>query len=338
MCNGLSARARFLGSRCTWANAPSMPPRVGASFLITSRGSYCIPSSLFWRSGSSEYRALSTIRRSIHDALHVHFHGCRVFAANARRKVPADAHRLLLFVSSIYVGTTTLTKTSLGAYFDIHLNGVVKSGLIPVMAGSIVILGKRYSLREWLSALMLCGGVVIFNLSTKHGELHPDARGCGVLECRVDMRRDARQLSAKGPVKRRDARPIDAGAIAVWHGGMLVITLYEGTFLPGMSLLLHDVEVSAVLVLWAIAITAGTALILQLVAEYSAVVAIVVTTCRKALTLLASFILFPKHLGWGHPIGAALVFGAAFVSFGAKKAGKPKSADDFLAAARANGG
>ena len=52
----------------------------------------------------------------------------------------------------------------------------------------------------------------------------------------------------------------------------------------------------------------------RLVEEYSAVMAIVVTTTRKALTLFASFLLFPKHLGISHPIGAALVFGSAFVT------------------------
>ena len=37
------------------------------------------------------------------------------------------------------------------------------------------------------------------------------------------------------------------------------------------------------------------------------------TTLRKAFTLLASFVLFPKSLGLGHPVGAALVFCSAFV-------------------------
>ena len=55
-------------------------------------------------------------------------------------------------------------------------------------------------------------------------------------------------------------------------------------------------------------------LVLRLVDEYSAVTAIVVTTARKALTLFASFLLFPKHVGLGHPVGAALVFGSAFIT------------------------
>ena len=30
--------------------------------------------------------------------------------------------------------------------------------------------------------------------------------------------------------------------------------------------------------------------------------------------MVASFLLFPKHVGIGHPLGAALVFGSAFVT------------------------
>ena len=79
-------------------------------------------------------------------------------------------------------------------------------------------------------------------------------------------------------------------------------------------MLFDDAAVSSTLVAWFVAITVGTSLVLRLVGEFSATTAIVVTTARKALTLLASFVLFPKHLGIGHPIGAALVFGSAFVA------------------------
>jgi drug/metabolite transporter (DMT)-like permease len=64
------------------------------------------------------------------------------------------------------VGTTTLTKSSL-RYIDMPTQTVLKSAkLIPVMLGSVVILRRSFSAHEWLSALMLCTGVVVFNLST----------------------------------------------------------------------------------------------------------------------------------------------------------------------------
>ena len=55
---------------------------------------------------------------------------------------------------------------------------VLKSAkLIPVMLGSVVILRRSFSSREWLSALMLCTGVVVFNTSTKLPSLSQTAMG-----------------------------------------------------------------------------------------------------------------------------------------------------------------
>ena len=85
---------------------------------------------------------------------------------------------------------------------------------------------------------------------------------------------------------------------------------------------------------------AGTALLLTIVGEYSAVTAVVLTSVRKVrptvvhhhpkparswspahwqvatrrrqvFTLCASFVLFPKHVGVGHFVGGGLVLGSA---------------------------
>lgn len=233
-------------------------------------------------------------------------------------RLPQEAHRALFFVSTIYVGTTTLTKTSL-RYLDVPTQTVLKSAkLLPVMAGSIVILGRRYSSREWLAALMLCSGVVIFNMSTSFPSFSTTLAGAAciaiALVCDAMLGNYQQQVMSRGVTT--DQMMLFQSLAGMVY--MLVVTIADGTLSPGVYLLLHDVEVSSLLVAWAIAITGGTTLVLKLVAEHSAVVAIVVTTVRKALTLLASFVLFPKHIGIGHPIGAALVFGSAFMAHAAK--------------------
>ena len=229
------------------------------------------------------------------------------------------SYRMLAWVSTLYVGTTTLTKTSL-RYIDMPTQTVLKSAkLLPVMAGSICILGKRYSLREWLAALMLCAGIVVFNLSTNFPEFRSTMAGAVcisiALMCDALLGNFQQKVLSSG-VSTDELMLVQSLAGMAY---MLVVTLLDGTLAPGVDLLLHDVEVSSTLVAWGCSITAGTALVLKLVAEHSAVVAIVVTTVRKALTLLASFMLFPKHIGLGHPIGAALVFGSAFVAHTAKR-------------------
>lgn len=220
----------------------------------------------------------------------------------------------LLTVSTLYVGTTTLTKTSL-RYIDMPTQTVLKSSkLLPVMAGSILILGKRYSRAEWLAAVMLCAGVAIFNASTRFPSLRQTALGSACIG--VALFCDAllgncqqRVLSQGTPVP--ELMLVQSAFGAAY---MLVTCVAQGTLWPGLALLADDRALGAQLGCWVVVITAGTALVLQLVAQHSAVVAIVVTTARKALTLFASFFLFPKPIGLGHPLGAALVFGSVFVA------------------------
>lgn len=224
------------------------------------------------------------------------------------------ARRLLLTVSMLYVGTTTLTKTSL-RYIDMPTQTVLKSAkLLPVMAGSILILGKSYTAHEWGAALMLVSGICIFNLSTHFPESNHTLAGavciCVALLCDA-MLGNYQQKVLNSGVSADQLMFMQSSFGAIF---MLIVTLCDGTLVPGFQLLMHDVRVCTTMVAWAAAITVGTAFILQLVAEFSAVTAIVVTTARKALTLIASFVLFPKHMGIGHPIGAALVFGSAFVA------------------------
>jgi len=236
-------------------------------------------------------------------------------AGRERRVSSAASSRMaLLKVSMIYVGTTTLTKTSL-RYIDMPTQTVLKSAkLLPVMAGSILILGKRYSPREWFAAACLCAGIALFNLSTHFPE--PRATLAGALCIVIALACDA----LLGPYQKR---VMDAGitvaelmcAQSACGGVLMLFTcVLDGTLGPGLYLLVSDARVCATLMSWTLCITAGTALVLRLVDEYSAVTAIVVTTVRKALTLFASFILFPKHIGIGHPLGAALVFGSAFIT------------------------
>ena len=101
----------------------------------------------------------------------------RTARSTGRRIAGGASVFALVRVATIYVGTTTLTKTSL-RYIDMPTQTVLKSGkLLPVMAGSIVILGKTYTAREWLAAALLCAGIAIFNLSTSFPEFRQTLAG-----------------------------------------------------------------------------------------------------------------------------------------------------------------
>ena len=86
---------------------------------------------------------------------------------NGDRPPPKSSWRLLLGVATIYVGTTTLTKTSL-RYIDMPTQTVLKSAkLLPVMLGSVVIVRRRFTPAEWLAASMLVSGIVLFTTANR---------------------------------------------------------------------------------------------------------------------------------------------------------------------------
>jgi len=218
--------------------------------------------------------------------------------------------------AALYVTTTTLSKTAL-TYIDLPTQSILKSAkLLPVMAGSIAILGQRFTLREWAAAAMLVCGIAIFSASGQQPRGAQSLRGGAcllvALVCDAALGNYQKRVLQQGcTVPQLMLYQSLAGMLAL--GAACVAS---GTLLPGAALLISGEPVALMLLGWAAALTAGTALILRLVDEFSAVTAITVTTLRKAGTLAASFALFPKPLGLGHPIGAALVLCSAFVKAG----------------------
>ena len=53
---------------------------------------------------------------------------------------------------------------------------------------------------------------------------------------------------------------------------------------------------------------------MNVVKRYGGVAAVLVATGRKAMTLILSFLLFPKGFSWFYPLGALLVLGGLLVS------------------------
>ena len=61
---------------------------------------------------------------------------------------------------------------------------------------------------------------------------------------------------------------------------------------------------------------------MTLVKRFGGVTAVVLTTARKAMTILLSFLLFPKGFSWLYVYGSSLVLGAVLVASIRKKLGK----------------
>ncbi len=228
-----------------------------------------------------------------------------------------SSRQQLLLVSLVFVGTSTLTKVSL-AYIDVPMQTVLKSAkLLPVMAGSILLHRRVFSAAEWLAALMLASGIALFSLQQSAlSEAPPSTGGVVGLSCIVvALVCDALLGNLQQSVLQSGVTVNSLMACQSAFGvlSMLVTCYLSGTLAAGIRLVASDGVLFGELVLWALCLLGGTELILRVVGEYSAVVAVLITSMRKAATLFCSFLFFPKPLGIGHPIGAALVLGSALV-------------------------
>jgi hypothetical protein len=58
----------------------------------------------------------------------------------------------------------------------------------------------------------------------------------------------------------------------------------------------------------------GTTVVLTLVKEFGSVVCVMVTSSRKMVTVVFSFILFPKPFSWMHFVSGTIFFAAIFMS------------------------
>jgi adenosine 3'-phospho 5'-phosphosulfate transporter B3 len=65
---------------------------------------------------------------------------------------------------------------------------------------------------------------------------------------------------------------------------------------------------------------------MTLVKRFGGVHAVLLTTARKAMTLILSFLLFPKGFSWLYVHGSLLVLGAVMIASIFKKMGKGKTA------------
>ena len=103
--------------------------------------------------------------------------------------------------------------------------------------------------------------------------------------------------------------------------GMTVITLGNGTLLQFGTILRMNSTLAMYFAMYTILSYASISCYMILVKRFGGVTAVVLTTARKAMTLVLSFMLFPKGFSWLYVYGSLLVLGAVMMASICKKMG-----------------
>lgn len=234
------------------------------------------------------------------------------------KKIPLKTYAVIAILT---VGTMGFSNSSVG-YLNYPTQVIFKScKLIPVMIGSVLILGKRYSFAEVVACVCMSAGLIWFTLADS--TIQPTFSITGVVLVSLALLCDA----VIGNVQE--------GAIKKYNEGATHVVLYSyslGFIIILLGLIMSNQLFSAASfatqfpwevygrgAVLSLAGFCGVQVVLTLVNLHGALLAVTITTCRKALTICLSFVFFSKPFTIQYVWGGVLVIAGIYLNIYGKK-------------------
>ena len=237
--------------------------------------------------------------------------------AGFHRVAPLRAYPLLtlcLFASS------SLCNMSL-SYINFPTKVVFRScKLVPTMIIATIVNKKVFASYEYACALAICAGLILFALADY--TLDPmkfDVMGLALVSASVVA--DAILPNAQECLFRGGSSRLEVTVYSNLFSflGMTVVTLASGTLVQFAKWLYADSTLTIYFAVYTLLSYASISCYMTLVKRFGGVHAVLLTTARKAMTLVLSFLLFPKGFSWMYVYGSLLVLGAVMVASIMKK-------------------
>ncbi|OCT76432.1 hypothetical protein XELAEV_18031632mg [Xenopus laevis] len=209
-----------------------------------------------------------------------------------RRRIPAKTYMIIAFLT---VATMGLSNTSLG-YLNYPTQVIFKCcKLIPVMIGGIFIQGKRYNVADVAAAVCMSLGLIWFTLADS--TVAPNFNLTGVLLISMALCADA----VIGNVQEK-AMKLHNGS----NSEMNPFQTYGYAFFFSLTGYF------------------GISFVLALIKIFGALIAVTVTTGRKAMTIVLSFLFFAKPFTFQYVWSGLLVVLGIFLNVYSKNMDKMK--------------
>eukprot|EP01006_Ploeotia_vitrea_P045194 TRINITY_DN66919_c5_g1_i3.p1 TRINITY_DN66919_c5_g1~~TRINITY_DN66919_c5_g1_i3.p1 ORF type:complete len:338 (+),score=-13.42 TRINITY_DN66919_c5_g1_i3:74-1087(+) len=168
---------------------------------------------------------------------------------------------------------------------------------------------KRYGLMECISAVLLISGLVALSWANMKTSLKFNPLGTFLLVGALladGVSGNVQENLLQGvqvPVLETIFYPYLFGAV-----NLLLVCLFTGQLLPLPEYLFHNPQVFWIMVIFSVFGYVGVQCFLILMKLFGAVTAIIIGCWRKVMTLLLSFLLFPKPFTTMHFVSIVLVF------------------------------
>jgi adenosine 3'-phospho 5'-phosphosulfate transporter B3 len=248
------------------------------------------------------------------------FTGFAILERAARGTEPVWSHiahyRHHLVVALAMTASRGLTNKSL-EYLNYPTQVIFKSmKLITVMIGSIFILRQRFTVLEYVSAVALVLSAILFSLGDV-AETPELGSYVGFVIVVLSLFADAlhsntqEQLLKKHQASVTEAMLFTNGFAAVMSFGWVVVS---GELQPAMAFCANFPQAYLLFVVRAAVIYLGVLCFVLVIGAFGVVTATGITTVRKILTIIVSFLLFPKPISSRHVLGFFIFCGGIAVT------------------------
>lgn len=186
------------------------------------------------------------------------------------------------------------------------------------MVVASVIHRKQFTAKEYVCAAAICAGLVLF--AAADWQLSPSFHPVGLTLVSLSVCADAILPNAQERLFRTGSSRLE---VTLYTNVFTLMVMTATTLISGDLIgIIQFARKVPILQLYMCIYTfiayIAISVHMTVVKRYGGVTAVLVATVRKALTLVLSFIVFPKKFSWLYVLGAGLVLGGLTISSLAK--------------------
>eukprot|EP01006_Ploeotia_vitrea_P054712 TRINITY_DN67919_c16_g2_i2.p1 TRINITY_DN67919_c16_g2~~TRINITY_DN67919_c16_g2_i2.p1 ORF type:complete len:380 (+),score=180.30 TRINITY_DN67919_c16_g2_i2:866-2005(+) len=200
-----------------------------------------------------------------------------------------------------------LTNVSM-EYLNYPTQVVFKSlKLLTVMLGSVFIVKKQYMTVEYISAAFLVVSAIFFSLGDSAVTFGFNT--IGIVVVLLSLVADAVHSNTQEMVlKTHNASTVETMVFTNMFAGLaaLVVVISLGELGPALKFCAENEGMYTVFIFRAFFVYGGVLCFIHLIKAFGVVMATTVTTVRKILTIILSFIIFPKSFNVNYLVGGLL--------------------------------
>jgi adenosine 3'-phospho 5'-phosphosulfate transporter B3 len=245
----------------------------------------------------------------------------RYIAKEHGRIAPLSAYPLL---TMCLLASSALSNMSLN-YINFPTKVVFRScKLIPTMVIASFLHKKIFSILEYTCALAICTGLVLF--AAADWELRPSFNPIGLGLVSMSVVADSILPNAQERLFRSGSSRLE---VTLYTNTFTLIvmtctTMLSGDLLGALQQTMQNKQLAIYFTIYTFVAYAAISVHMNVVKRFGGVVAVLLATGRKGMTLILSFVLFPKGFSWFYPAGAVLVLGGLLISSLVKMRSKDK--------------